>query len=220
MILEKIETKYLNTNEKIFLSFLKGDSKYPYKGDMFRFLIIKTNISKDMIASFFESLLKDLSIYRLEDLYIVIYNNKERVEIENFADMFNEDVGYKALFFEGFVINKNNRSKFIDFLEMFICNYQFTNTYSNISDFILAINDKKELLKELRTIVLSKYLNDNSFLNMVNALFKDNLNVSKAASDLYMHRNTLNNKLYSFKNETTLSIQNFNDAVALYELIK
>jgi len=92
--------------------------------------------------------------------------------------------------------------------------------YSNVSDLILLSNNNRKVLDRLKKIVLDKYLSDASFISMVRALFKNNLNISKAASDLYMHRNTLNNKLNAFERDTTLTIQNFVDAVSIYELLK
>ena len=51
-------------------------------------------------------------------------------------------------------------------------------------------------------------------------MFVNNLNVCKTANYVYMHRNTINNKLAVIKEETGLDIQNFQDAVLLYVLIK
>ena len=221
MILERIDSNKLITSiEKSFLSFLKGNDKCPYKSDSFRFLVIKSKISREMIEDFFSGLLNNMLIYRIDNLYLVFYNNKDRVEINNFVDMFNEDAGIKSLFFEGFLVKNTNLNHFVKFLDTFFNYFDFHNSYSKVSDLIFMVNDKKEELLVVKEALLDKYLNDNEFSNMLKALFKNNLNVSKAANDLYMHRNTLNNKLNSFEDETTLSIQNFIDAVSLYELLK
>ena len=68
--------------------------------------------------------------------------------------------------------------------------------------------------------MLNKYLNDNQFMKFLYALFENNLNVSKTAKNVFMHRNTVNNKLASFENDTTLVLQNFKDAIVVYELLK
>ena len=74
--------------------------------------------------------------------------------------------------------------------------------------------------KHIYNIQSPEYLKDKSFTILVKTLFKNNLNISKTANDLYMHRNTLNNKLASLERDTTLSIQNFVNAIAIYELLK
>jgi len=51
-------------------------------------------------------------------------------------------------------------------------------------------------------------------------MFDNNLNVTKTASEVYMHRNTINNKLDYIKKETGMNIQEFKDAVSMYWLIK
>ena len=51
-------------------------------------------------------------------------------------------------------------------------------------------------------------------------MFVNDLNVCKTANYVYMHRNTINNKLITIKEETGLDIQKFQDAVMLYVLLK
>ena len=49
---------------------------------------------------------------------------------------------------------------------------------------------------------------------------KHYLNVSKTASFVYMHRNSINNKLDLIEKETGLNIQLFNEAVTMYNLLR
>ena len=72
----------------------------------------------------------------------------------------------------------------------------------------------------LKPIILNKIYNDNKLYEIINGMFVNNLNVCKTANYVYMHRNTINNKLAVIKEETGLDIQNFQDAVLLYVLIK
>ena len=137
-----------------------------------------------------------------------------------FIELFNEDMGTKSLIFEGFYINIDNGRYLLDFLKIIDNEYSFIKMYSKISDLVLQVNNKRDVISDLKRIVLDKYLTDNEFNILVKTLFKNNLNISKTANDLYMHRNTLNNKLNSFERDTALSIQNFIDAVAIYELLK
>ncbi|MDD3106793.1 MAG: helix-turn-helix domain-containing protein [Bacilli bacterium] len=50
-------------------------------------------------------------------------------------------------------------------------------------------------------------------------MFEHDLNVSKAAQSVYMHRNTVINKLEFITSETGLNIQNFKHASCMYWLL-
>ena len=215
-----IKDKNLKNNEQKFLSYLNGKEEFPFKGDFFKFLLISSKANRNLIENFFIDYLKDMLLYECDNYYLLIYRNKEKLEIENFIELFNEDMGTKSLIFEGFYINKDNGRYLLDFLKIIDNEYSFIKMYSKISDLILQVNNKRDVISDLKQIVLDKYLIDNEFNILVKTLFKNNLNISKTANDLYMHRNTLNNKLNSFERDTALSIQNFIDAVAIYELLK
>ena len=215
-----IKDKNLKNNERIFLSYLEGSGEFPFKGNFFKFLLISSKANKSLIENFFVDYLKDMLLLECDNYYLVIYRNKEKLEIENFIELFNEDMGTKSFIFEGFYINKDNGKYLTDFLDIIDKEYSFNKMYSKVSDLILQVNNKRDILTSLKKIVLDKYLKDNEFNVLVKTLFKNNLNVSKTANDLYMHRNTLNNKLSSFERDTALSIQNFVDAVSIYELLK
>lgn len=215
-----IKDKNLKSNEQKFLSYLNGKEELPFKGDFFKFLLISSKANRNLIENFFSDYLKDMLLFECDNYYLLIYRNKEKLEIENFIELFNEDMGTKSLIFEGFYINKDNGKYLIDFLDIIDKEYTFNKMYSKVSDLILQVNNKRDILTRLKKIVLDKYLKDNEFNVLVKTLFKNNLNVSKTANDLYMHRNTLNNKLSSFERDTALSIQNFVDAVSIYELLK
>ena len=215
-----IRNNNLNERERKFLTYLNTNEDYPLKKDFFKFLLVSSKASKDSIANFFDGFLADMLIYNCDNYYLIIYQNKDKLELENFIEMFNDDMGTRSMIFEGFYINKDNSTYLYEFLDIIDKEFVFSKMYSNISDLILLCNNNRLLLDKLKQIVLDKYLKDSSFINLVKTLFKNNLNVSKTANDLYMHRNTLNNKLNSLERDTTLSIQNFISAVAIYELLK
>ena len=215
-----IKNRDLNKKETRFLSYLNNQEDFPFKGDFFKFLLVSSKASKESIYNFFDGFLINILIYECDNYYLVIYQNKEKLELENFIEMFNDDMGTRSMIFEGFTIKKDNYLFLQDFLDIFDSKYSFNKMYSKISDLVLICNNDRLLLNKLNRIVLDKYIDDKGFINLVRTLFKNNLNVSKTAKDLYMHRNTLNNKLNVFERETTLSIQNFIDAVAIYELLK
>lgn len=187
--------------------------------DNIRFMIFET---KD-----YESLKNILSEILLEPLYVqgktnllVIYFNKDRVGINEYIDSLSDDIGTSVNVFEGFVIKNRNKSDLKEFMEIFYSSSFNLYGYSNIVDLVHGLRYDKENINSLKEILLKEYLGDEEFLKIVRGMFENNLNVSKTSSSIYMHRNTLNNKLTLIENNTTLAIQNFKDAVALYELLK
>ena len=213
-------TKEFNTKEKQFLDFLNEKGKDPLKGMTFKFLIISTKSNESTIRAFFEGLLDNMLLYQYNDYYLLVFQNKEKLELRNFIGLFNEDLGEKSFVFEGFMINKEHISYFEKILEIIKDNYVFNKMYSSTADLVLSLNGNRELINIIKPIVLDKYLQDNEFIRLIEALFKNNLNVSKTANDIYMHRNTINNKLNNFERDTNIAMQNFSDAVAVYELLK
>ena len=151
---------------------------------------------------------------------LIIYHIKERVTLHNYLDALSEDFGIKMGIFEGFLVDKDNNNLFIEFISIFqkinISNFN----YFSIKNLVLDFDLTKEERKILKGIVLNKYLKDNQFMKFLYALFENNLNVSKTSKNIFMHRNTVNNKLASFENDTTLILQNFKDAIVVYELLK
>lgn len=213
----KIKKQIFKEKELDFISFLEEKKKYR---QYFRFLFVYSKITKEVLYSMFEGLLKEILIIEFDQFTMVIYHNKERVILNNYLDALSEDYGYKINVFEGFLIDKDQTDFFKDFLILYYQNYQNNLTYSTISNLILNTQLKKEELKIFKKILLSKYLKEIQFEKFIFSLFENNLNVSKTAKDMYMHRNTVNNKLANFENDTTLVLQNFKDAIVVYELLK
>lgn len=213
----KIKKQIFKEKELDFISFLEEKKKYK---QYFRFLFVYSKITKEVLYSMFEGLLKEILIIEFDQFTMVIYHNKERVILNNYLDALSEDYGYKINVFEGFLIDKDQTDFFKDFLILYYQNYQNNLTYSTISNLILNTQLKKEELKIIKKILLSKYLKEIQFEKFIFSLFENNLNVSKTAKDMYMHRNTVNNKLANFENDTTLVLQNFKDAIVVYELLK
>lgn len=211
------ESFEIREKEQAFLSFL--EEKEIYKTN-FRFLIIYTKASKEVLYSIFKELLKDVLIIKFEKYTMVIYNNKERVRLNNYIDALCEDFGVTMNVFEGFIVNKENNELFRKFIKIFNEKYSNSYSYATIRELVLEGNLNKDEINVLKQILLDKYLKEAQFEKFIYSLFENNLNISKTAKDVYMHRNTVNNKLTNFENDTTLLLQNFKDAIVVYELLK
>ena len=187
--------------------------------DNIRFMIFETKDNESLKNILSEILLEPLYVQGKTNL-LVIYFNKDRVGINEYIDSLSDDIGTSVNVFEGFVIKNRNKNDLKEFMEIFYSSSFNLYGYSNIVDLVHVLRYDKENINSLKEILLKEYLGDEEFLKIVRGMFENNLNVSKTSSSIYMHRNTLNNKLTLIENNTTLAIQNFKDAVALYELLK
>lgn len=80
-----------------------------------------------------------------------------------------------------------------------------------------AINTNNK--QELKSLVLGIYSNDSQVLEMIRVFLECNMNTSLAAKKLYMHRNTLINRLDKFKLVTGYDLKDFKDAYLIYSLL-
>ena len=213
-------TKENTTKEKEFLLFLNNEANYPLKRNTFKFLIVSTSSNESTMRNFFGGILENMLVYICNNHYLFIFQNKDKLELKNFIELINEDLGERTYVLEGFSISKDNKEYLMQTLKIIMEEYHLNKMYSSTADLVLAINDKREEISILKKAILDKYLNDSEFIRLIETLFKNNLNVSKTAVDSYMHRNTINNKLSNFERDTNITIQNFKDAVAVYELLK
>src|SRR5690606_546891 len=89
-------------------------------------------------------------------------------------------------------------------------------------------DDSKLLLKRmdypidntLREILLKSVVNDTDLLDTVKVYLESNQNMSEAARKLYLHRNTLIQRLDKFYLRTGFDCRNFVDAYIIYTLLK
>ena len=213
----KIKEQVMTEKEKCFVKFLENKCEYKQN---FRFLFVYTKINKENLYSMFDGLLKDVLVIGCEKYSIIVYHSKERVILNNYLDALSEDFGFKINVFEGFLVNKELTENFKKFILIYEKYYKNNYIYSSVSNLILNNDLNKEELNLIKKLLLSKFLKDVQFEKFIIALFENNLNVSKTAKDIYMHRNTVNNKLANFENDTTLILQNFKDAIVVYQLLK
>ena len=86
---------------------------------------------------------------------------------------------------------------------------------------IKSLKEEKneELMKELKEVYFNPILNKNNNKNVLDVYFKNDLNVSKSAKDLYLNRNSLINRLESISKEIGYNIQSFKIACIILFII-
>ncbi|HEY8445363.1 MAG TPA: helix-turn-helix domain-containing protein, partial [Bacilli bacterium] len=161
-------------------------------------------------------------IMELKNKIVCFYYNNSEIDLQNILTTVTDDLGLKIKVYESGKLDIKIPEAFRILFEMYLKqSINISRMYTNNSDLILDI--AKTNIKELKTlkpIILNKIYNDTQLEKLIYSMFDNNLNVTKTAQDVYMHRNTINNKLELIKQETTLNLQNFKDSVAMYLLLK
>lgn len=188
------------------------------------FLIIDLEKNNDIykISNFFEEMFLDVVFLEYEELYLMFYFVDFDIEIENIINSIVDDFSFKLKIYSSSKVNSNNSQNF----------FMITNLYKkylrNKSDFHLTnidlvseiIRVNIQDIKLIKPIILKDILDDPQIEGLIHSMFKNSLNVTKTASDIYMHRNTVINKLEYIKKETGLNLQKFLDANIMYWLLK
>lgn len=95
--------------------------------------------------------------------------------------------------------------------------FYIDNYHNNKS--ILSFNLTK-IDNQLEKLILGSYYNNHEMLKTVKVFLENNQNSSTASKELYVHRNTLNQRLEKFISETNFNVKNFKDAFLIYHLLK
>ena len=209
-----------NANQKQMIDFLNGNVKTFLLKDKSFFIItsIEDATQEENIINLYNNYLYNSTSIVYKNMIISFYQKKEKMYFQEIIDSLSEDLGTRIKIFEGFRISLKNN---LDFLNMFSIIEKYREkdySYMNITDVILSTNTMN--INTIREILLCEELKDYNFITLVREMLKNDLNVSKAANDLYMHRNTLNNKLDTIEFNTSISLRNFKGALSLYELLK
>lgn len=198
--------EYLN-NKKYFefyiLNIIDNKSYYNDVIEMLSDLIIDSYIIKD-------------------NDHTIILSSEINDDISQTVNALIDDLGIDLKVFKSNKIYSNNQ-EYLNIFKKIYYKYEpmITENFISIKELCSVILEKNmDDLLVIKPILLNKVLNDAKLFEIVNGMFLNDLNVCKTANYVYMHRNTINNKLNVIKQETGLDIQNFEEAVILYVLLK
>ncbi|MGD9605128.1 MAG: helix-turn-helix domain-containing protein [Bacilli bacterium] len=201
--------------------YLFNQGEYPFSNRPYYFLVIKMikPENEKVIINFLEELLFEAYFLKLDQEIIVFYF--EEYDFKNVIVSMSDDFSLSLSCFQSKKMNPEKPSYFHTLLSSF--HQQFHNrtfVFVDIADLIIGlVKTDKDLLKPLVPIILDRLYNDSQFEQIIRAVLDNDLNVSQAAQSVYMHRNTMINKLELIKAETGLNIQHFKDAFCMYWLL-
>lgn len=218
-----LEKKIYNNNNFIqyIYEYLFENRPYPFKNKKAKILLIDSEYKdfKELLLSFY----KEVELVSIDTLYVAFCFESYNNDISNFVSTLSDDVGINFKLHEGISISNNVEGqlvrKYIGIVKNFLNNND--ELYTDVSNVILNVDE--ELSKEYASIVnkclLEPVLNDSIVKDIILTYFKNDLNVSKTAKDLYINRNSLLNKFEQIYKDTGFNLQKFSHACAIYLLI-
>lgn len=179
------------------------------------------NNEQEKINNLLKDIFQDLHIIKYLDLNIVFYFDKNDIEIKPLFQTISDDFGFQVYVHEGMKINNKLLGiDIITYLNSFLsCTKLLKKDYSNLADllFNLPLERFQPFIKVLK-VNLIDILKD-EYREILQVFFNNDLNISKSAKLLYMHRNSLINKLDLISKELGLNIQKFKHAAAILFLM-
>lgn len=208
-----------------FYEYLFENRPFISTQNFYKFIILDLKTldinKKDKVYELLNELIHNNIVLEMYGKLICFFFDNIDINFENIVNAMNDDFSTNIKLFESGKMNVNKREGFKIIFEAFLrYSIKKPRTYTNNRSLILDVAESDiQALKPLGAIILSRIYQDSQLERLIKALFDNNLNVSKTAQDVFMHRNTVNNKLDYIYSETQLKIQTFNDATAMYLLM-
>ena len=221
MYIEKTFHYNSEMEEKIY-KYIFDNGSYPFQNKKYNFMLYKTNAEHELINELLKGIFNQVEIVKYHDYELVFYQNKSEMNIEELFRTISFDFGKTVYVHQGFNLSVlalgEDLLKYINafFNTKETCEKEFSDacnllyeSYSGNYDDVVTFMKKN----------FEDVLTNESSLEVINAFFVNDLNISKTAGALYMHRNTLNGKLDTISRQLGLNIQNFKHASAILLLL-
>lgn len=191
------------------------------KNEKFISIIFKSSPKEseiNMISDFLRGLIGNYIYPVYEDSVLTVFFDAElEIDFEEIIQGLSEDVYMTATLFESGVlyngINKNEYTKYIvDNKNKLL---ETNKLYFTEADLVKSKLVSPIVVKN----ILKEFYDDYQMKEVIKAYLDSNMNISKAANRLYMHRNTVMNKIDKFINNTGYDIKKFKNAFIIYHII-
>jgi hypothetical protein len=173
--------------------------------------------NKEFLNEFAQSLFVKFTIEDLETAFVIQYSDDVEESIINEAfTSYLFDACDNVIVYIGrsFVNYADSDIKTI----LRLLSYSLTKPLYDKKSLVEEVIDNKD--EDVKKLVLNKYYLDYSMQDLLKTFFINNMNTLKSSKVLYIHRNTLINKIQRFKEDTGFDPKEFRDAYLIYSLIK
>lgn len=225
--LNYVEKKIYAQDAKMqhLMDYLFEQGAYPFSKKKMKFFIYqKTAENQEVIYELLSKVYHEFISVDMYDYSIAFYQEDEITKLDELFQTISADLGMNLYVHEGFYIHQNVKGYYITtYIDQVIKHTDLMHmSYSDLSEAILTFSARQEsaLLHQLKEIVYTPYFDQTSTRDILEVMFKHDLNVSSTAKYLYMNRNSLMNRIENIAKETGLNLQKFKHACAIYLLSK
>lgn len=184
--------------------------------------IIFKNSPKESVLNLLNDFLKGLLGNYINPVYkdtvlTVFFDADVKIDFEEIIQSLSEDFYTKAALFEsGVLYNGIDRNEYVSYIienknKLLETNKLFISEADLIKIKLVAPIVIKNILKE--------FYDDYQMKEVIKAYLDSNMNITQAANKLYMHRNTVMNKIDKFIQNTGYDIKKFKNAFIMYHII-
>ncbi len=190
---------------------------------MQRFILIETKekmeIHESMITSLFSEVLHidhtKLEPYRLW----IFFSHELDFSLKDVIINLSQDTLLDVRLYESHVYEMNyNLQGCIRFIENQFDRINF-NKYTYIDNHILVKHFIHDLDDQFKSFIFQKYNEDQLMKETIKIFLESNQNISHAAKSLFIHRNTLTQRLEKFYQVTGFDPKKFMDGFLIYALL-
>lgn len=220
-----IEKKVYSLDKKIqnVYDYLFEEGEYPFKNKKIRMIIyLLKEEDENIVADLFSSVYKTCYILKIYNLLVCFYE-ENTTKASSLLETLSIDLNYDILIHDCFYLNDKITGELIlEYIDVYrdsmAANHRI---YSDFSEIILSMDMRKHysLISDLKAKIFEPYFSNASIREIVNVMFKNDLNVSMTSKMLYMNRNSLINKIENIYKDTGLNLQTFSHACFIYFII-
>lgn len=213
--LEKV-IEHMDSKSESIYKYIFENGKYPFL-KKYKFIVVNNNIDSELF-SLLNEIFINLEVLQLDKISLLFFEDDGFSDISVVFQTISDDFGKQLFIHEGLVLNKNIKGSIVaHYIGVLLNTNCFNKDYSNLIDLLLSgeSNVIYSLMKELKESYFNPILNKNNTKTVLDVFFKNDLNVSKTAKDLYLNRNSLINRLDSFSKEVGYNVQSFKFATIM-----
>jgi len=173
-----------------------------------------------MIISLFSEFVDFTHVKTLDHQIILFYEQNTDISFKDvILNVMSDTLTDLRLYVSYHYATELERDQELEVVRKLLKEIQFAQ-YFYLDDKVLLKHNFMHLTEELKRHILRKFFNDQMMLGTIKVYLESNQNSSLAAKNLYVHRNTLIQRLDKFKEITGFDVRDFNDAFPIYHLIR
>ena len=173
-------------------------------------VLLLVDFLKGLIGNYINPIFKD-------SVLTVFFDAACEIDFGEIIQNLNEDFYITALLFEsGILFSGVDKNLYVEYIINNKSKLLETNKIYLLESDLVKNKIYNEIVSEN---ILKNYYNDFEMKKIIKTYLECNMNISKASTVLYMHRNTLMYKIDNFISVTGYDIKNFKEAFIIYHII-